>query len=182
MLNFVASEVKNMTLEERIYAEVFERKPNLQSEVVDISAVNSIFYLLSINGCYDKNHDYDWKMYSDDVSFGPISLALWSDIHSNLKNHQNSTEPFSKDTKTVLHSMNRVLKNMDEDIDPRKVVIGMAGYKYISQNRGLSPRAVKLNFEAKMPELSGMCGFCQAQNAELEGRIHFINRQCDRTL
>ncbi len=171
-----------MTLEERVYSEVFEKQPNLQAEVMDVSAVNSIFYLLSINGCYDQSHDYDWKMYSDDIAIGPISLGLWGDIHSNLKNNQRSTESFSKDTKREMHRKNTDLKSLDEDIDPRKVLIGMAGYKYISQNRALSPKAVKLNFDARMPELSGMCSFCQEQNEHLESKIRILNTQRDKTL
>lgn len=171
-----------MTLEEKVFLDVFEKKPNLYTEITDISAVNSIFFLLSANGCYDKNHDYDWKMYSDDIGFGPISLGLWSDMSSNLKNHTSFDGTFSKDTKTVLHSMNRVLKDLPDGVDPRKALIGMAGYRYISQTHSLPSSAVEANFNSRMPELNGLYGFCRQKNHELESKIRTLNTQRDKTL
>lgn len=171
-----------MTLEEKVYSEVFEKAPNLHTEVTDISAVNSIFYLLSANGCYDKDHDYDWKMYSDDIGYGPISLALWSDMNANLKNHTPFAGTFSRDAKTVLHSMKCVLKNLPKNIDPRKALIGMAGYKYISQTHRLSASAIELNFNSRMPELFGMCDFCREVGESLDSKIRVLNTQRDKTL
>ncbi|MBP3619913.1 MAG: hypothetical protein J6J24_04565 [Clostridia bacterium] len=171
-----------MTLEERTYTEVFDKKPKLQHDIADISAVNSIFFLLSVNGCYDKEHDYDWKIYNDDITFGPMSLGLWSDMNENLRNQRTFDGQFSKDAKTVLHSMKTILSDIPKQTDPRKVLIGMAGYKYISQTHRLPASAVEANFNATMPELSGMFNFCKTKNHELESKIKVLNTQRDKTL
>lgn len=171
-----------MTFEEKTYSEVFEKQPKLMHDITDISATNSIFFLLSANGCYNKNHNYEWKMYSDDLTFGPISLALWGEINSNIKNGQNFEGTFSKDAQIVLHSINSTLKDVPEDLDPRKVLVGIAGYKYISQTHCLPQSAVELNFNTKMPELSGLYDYCKEKSFELESKIRVLNTQRDKTL
>ena len=171
-----------MTLEEKLYTEVFDQKPNLSSEVLDMSAINSIYFMLDINGCGDKQHDFGWKMYSDDIGLGPISLACWSETNTNLRNGSHFAGTFSRDTKTVLHSMNCVLKDLPKGVDPRKALIGMAGYKYISRNTHLGPSAIKANFEMKMPELFGMCDFCREASETLDSKIRVLNTQRDKTL